>query len=195
MSDESAFLAQILSNPADDAPRLVYADWLEERGDPVSLAKGRFLRLECEIARPGLKRGRRKALRKQLAELARPLDTAWLAVVSKLPIENCNVEFEFQCPKRWEGLRATGEPAVRFCETCRKNVHYCETIQEARLHAENDECVAVDCAIPRQPGDLEIGLRGMKLGRVSPDYFRQLEERRRPDEVSEERERCKRGEG
>ncbi|MBO0699698.1 MAG: ribosomal protein L7/L12 [Zavarzinella sp.] len=32
MSDEEAFLAAIRANPADDAPRLVYADWLREQG-------------------------------------------------------------------------------------------------------------------------------------------------------------------
>ncbi len=33
MSDEAAFLAAIAAAPADALPRLVYADWLEERGD------------------------------------------------------------------------------------------------------------------------------------------------------------------
>jgi uncharacterized protein (TIGR02996 family) len=32
MSDEPAFLAAIQAAPADDAPRLVYADWLDEQG-------------------------------------------------------------------------------------------------------------------------------------------------------------------
>ncbi len=33
MTDE-AFLRAILAYPEDDTPRLIYADWLEERGDP-----------------------------------------------------------------------------------------------------------------------------------------------------------------
>jgi uncharacterized protein (TIGR02996 family) len=33
MSEEIAFLAEILENPCDDACRLIYADWLEESGD------------------------------------------------------------------------------------------------------------------------------------------------------------------
>lgn len=32
MTTEAPFLATILDNPADDGPRLVYADWLEEDG-------------------------------------------------------------------------------------------------------------------------------------------------------------------
>ena len=32
MNDEAAFLRTILASPGDDAPWLVYADWLDERG-------------------------------------------------------------------------------------------------------------------------------------------------------------------
>jgi uncharacterized protein (TIGR02996 family) len=41
------FLDTILENPDDDAPRLVYADWLDEQGDP----RGEFIRVQCELAR------------------------------------------------------------------------------------------------------------------------------------------------
>lgn len=33
-TDERSFLARIAANPADDTDRLVYADWLEESGEP-----------------------------------------------------------------------------------------------------------------------------------------------------------------
>jgi uncharacterized protein (TIGR02996 family) len=46
MSDEAAFLAAIKANPNDNTTRLVYADWLDERGRPG----GEFLRTDCEIA-------------------------------------------------------------------------------------------------------------------------------------------------
>ncbi len=42
MSDETAFLKNILDDPDEDANRLVYADWLEERGDP----RGELIRLQ-----------------------------------------------------------------------------------------------------------------------------------------------------
>ena len=42
-----AFLETIRENPDDDGPRLVYADWLEERGDPRS----EFIRVQCELSR------------------------------------------------------------------------------------------------------------------------------------------------
>src|SRR5271165_320359 len=34
MLDDEAFLRAIRADPADEAPWLIYADWLEERGDP-----------------------------------------------------------------------------------------------------------------------------------------------------------------
>ena len=46
MSDQDALLAAIRQAPDDDAPRLVYADWLDEHGDPD---RAEFIRLQVEI--------------------------------------------------------------------------------------------------------------------------------------------------
>ena len=32
MSEDEAFIRTIVDTPGDDLPRLVYADWLDERG-------------------------------------------------------------------------------------------------------------------------------------------------------------------
>jgi uncharacterized protein (TIGR02996 family) len=45
VTDEAAFLRAIANAPEDDAPRLIYADWLEERGDP----RAEYVRLELEL--------------------------------------------------------------------------------------------------------------------------------------------------
>jgi uncharacterized protein (TIGR02996 family) len=47
MSEESAFLEALKANPADDTARLVYADWLDEHGEPQ---KAEYLRLVAAIA-------------------------------------------------------------------------------------------------------------------------------------------------
>ncbi len=44
-AEERALIEQILQCPDDDAPRLAYADWLAERGDP----RGDFIRVDCEM--------------------------------------------------------------------------------------------------------------------------------------------------
>lgn len=45
---EKDFLAQILATPDDDAPRLVFADWLEEQGN---LDRAQFIRAQCDLAK------------------------------------------------------------------------------------------------------------------------------------------------
>jgi uncharacterized protein (TIGR02996 family) len=40
MTEEAAFVAAILAAPRDDTPRLVFADWLDERGDPAASCCG-----------------------------------------------------------------------------------------------------------------------------------------------------------
>jgi uncharacterized protein (TIGR02996 family) len=48
MTDGDALYRAILASPDDDAPRLVWADWLEENGDSD---RAEFVRLQCELAR------------------------------------------------------------------------------------------------------------------------------------------------
>jgi uncharacterized protein (TIGR02996 family) len=42
----AALRAAILASPEDDAPRLVYADWLDENGEPE---RAEFVRVQCEL--------------------------------------------------------------------------------------------------------------------------------------------------
>ena len=46
MDDEAAFVDALRAAPGDALARLVYADWLDERGDP----RAEFLRLSCRVA-------------------------------------------------------------------------------------------------------------------------------------------------
>jgi uncharacterized protein (TIGR02996 family) len=182
MTDD-VFLRTIEEKPDDDATRLIYADWLQERDDEQSALRAAFIRIDCELAALPAKDKRGAKLRKRRRELADRLDTNWLAVVSKLPIERCT--FKFECPLRWENLRAVqGSDRERFCEKCEQNVHYCENISEAREHASLGHCVAVDARLVRKKGDLEPIVFGMLLGRVMPPGYR--ERRRRREDASEE---------
>ncbi len=47
MTDRLPFLAAIRDHHDDDAPRLVYADWLDERGESDY---AEFIRVQCELA-------------------------------------------------------------------------------------------------------------------------------------------------
>src|SRR5579884_2002891 len=48
MTHEEAFIRAICEAPHDDAPRLIYADWLEEQGQTD---RAEFIRIQCQFAR------------------------------------------------------------------------------------------------------------------------------------------------
>ena len=88
-SDEQSFLAVIVANPDDDTPRLVFADWLDERGTDDDRARAALIRAQCrlEYLPPGRERrkleGEAKAIlranaKRWTAELrAAGLDGEW----------------------------------------------------------------------------------------------------------------------
>jgi uncharacterized protein (TIGR02996 family) len=155
LSEEDALLAAIQAAPNDQTARLVYADWLDEHDRPG----GAYLRVECELASVAPNSLEHHYLQKKLRNAGVDVDAGWLARVSRVPIENCRLEFRFQCPKRWEQLRPTVEETIRFCDQCLRDVVFCESVELAKAHAAVGNCVAVDARLVRKPGDLETPAR------------------------------------
>jgi len=60
-----------------------------------------------------------------------------------MEIVNCTWNFQMQCPRHWLGLRETADAKVRFCESCLREVHWCESEAEVQKRAARGECVAV----------------------------------------------------
>ena len=58
---ELAFLSQIRERPDDDGPRLIFADFLDEYGDP----RGQFIRIQCALDRLAMDDPRRPVLEQQ----------------------------------------------------------------------------------------------------------------------------------
>lgn len=153
---EAELLAAIAAGQ-DDA-RMVYADWLEERGETV---RAEFLRVDTGDP----------ANAARLRELSPQLDVAWRARVARVPLENCNsagaeppLAFAFECPRTWSALAPTDRTEVRFCNACERHVYYCATISDAQHRAHyQGECVAVDTALVRRPGDLIVKMRTMGM--------------------------------
>jgi len=81
MFEQDAFLRAVCENPDDDAPRLVYADWLEEHGDP----RGEFIRLSCERSNLPRLDPRRRVLTERLDELQKAYDVVWREQMPHLP--------------------------------------------------------------------------------------------------------------
>lgn len=79
-ADEQSFLTAILATPDDDTPRLVFADWLDERGTADDKARAALIRAQCqaEVLPDGKER---KRLEREANALVRANQKNWLKAV------------------------------------------------------------------------------------------------------------------
>jgi uncharacterized protein (TIGR02996 family) len=77
-TDEQSFLKAIYDAPDDDTPRLVFADWLDERGSADDKARAALIRAQCqaEYLAPGSKE--RKRLERAAKALIKANEKRWL---------------------------------------------------------------------------------------------------------------------
>jgi uncharacterized protein (TIGR02996 family) len=80
VSDDEAFIRAIVDRPGDDLPRLVYADWLDERGDP----RGEYLRAEMVWAKAPTHGDEEDIIKSTVG-----LDPVWAARISRPPVGVC----------------------------------------------------------------------------------------------------------
>jgi uncharacterized protein (TIGR02996 family) len=110
MTNDDAFLQAIIEDPDNDVPRLVYADWLEERGRP----HGEFIRIQCELARACPGDERLPSLRRREEELLGQHRREWLGPLHSLAY-------------RWDFKRGFPEeaalPAQDFLESVAQLFH------------------------------------------------------------------------
>jgi uncharacterized protein (TIGR02996 family) len=145
---ERGLLAAIAAG--DEAARLRYADWLEQRNEH---ARAGFLRIEQLVSRLAPGDPRYEACTRQLRELVQHVDVAWRARVARPPIEGCSAQTA-RCPRRWDALARTDREDVRHCGPCGKRVTFFETVDEAREAARRGEHVAIDLGAERWENDL-----------------------------------------
>jgi uncharacterized protein (TIGR02996 family) len=152
--DERGMLAAIAAG--DETSRLIYADWLEDQDEH---ARAGYLRIEQLVSRLAPDDPRYAACTRQLRELAQHVDADWRARVARPPIEGC-ASADARCPRRWDALARTDREAIRRCGPCAKQVHYFETVDEARDAARRGTCVAIDLGAERWENDLnDLGTR------------------------------------
>jgi uncharacterized protein (TIGR02996 family) len=84
MSLDEAFLGDICEHPEDDAPRLVYADWLEDNGD---LKRAEFIRVQCELARLDERSPAAAVLQGRAAILLHRHEGRWSEPLRRLGVE------------------------------------------------------------------------------------------------------------
>jgi uncharacterized protein (TIGR02996 family) len=85
-TDEALFLPAILARPADEGPRLIYADFLDESDDAADRARADLIRVQCALARMPDDHPRREELIGQEAELLQQHLPEWSAPLRDLVI-------------------------------------------------------------------------------------------------------------
>jgi uncharacterized protein (TIGR02996 family) len=78
---EQAFLSDITENPTDDTPRLVYADWLDDQGEPE---RAELIRVQCRRARLAVDDPEQGVLAARETDLLARHESAWLAALPAL---------------------------------------------------------------------------------------------------------------
>ena len=136
--EEAAFVEAIQAEAEPDSTFLVYADWLEERGDYV---RAEYLRLAVELSQlsiklriegnpytsPYIEPIARNRIR--MRELCSAISPGWLAQIHQGQIARCDFKTRKKrgCPKEWARLSETDDPVLRRCEVCGENVRFCVT--------------------------------------------------------------------
>ncbi|MBL8797742.1 MAG: TIGR02996 domain-containing protein [Planctomycetia bacterium] len=106
MSTELEFVQTIRDHPADDLPRLIFADWLEDRGDP----RGAFIRTQCALARLGMNDAGRLALEARERQLIAEHASQWLGPLLAMDIDP-NDQFPTTKKEAWDlGVGFSGCP-------------------------------------------------------------------------------------
>lgn len=72
-----AFIRTIVANPEDDAPRLVYADWLDETEDKANADRAEFIRLQIRLETLPVNDPQRPRLLNREQALLKKYSKAW----------------------------------------------------------------------------------------------------------------------
>jgi uncharacterized protein (TIGR02996 family) len=121
---DTAFLRGILADPDDDAPRLIYADWLDEHGDAD---RAEFIRSQVRLARTDCVESEYRELAERAEDLKRTHQVEWVNQLPQFPEVNWEV-FE-------RGFISTvkfDSPGAFFASA--RHVFASAPIREIRLH-------------------------------------------------------------
>jgi len=130
--DEQRFLTALRVKPADPDQRMVYADWLEQRG---------------RLVHAQVVRGDESADRDDVVAES---DPQWRAVASCRPIADCT---DAKCPRQWHALVAVAhDERVRRCTVCSRRIRYCLHVLDPRGAETRGEGFVLDSSLTTYPG-------------------------------------------
>jgi uncharacterized protein (TIGR02996 family) len=88
--DDKAFFEAIVASPQDQSLRLVYADWMEERGD----SRGTLLRVLHELSQTPVCSARYRKLRFERDRLCKRCDADWLKPMLRVSVPEIRKKLE-----------------------------------------------------------------------------------------------------
>ncbi|MFO1003683.1 MAG: TIGR02996 domain-containing protein [Planctomycetaceae bacterium] len=148
--DEKTFLDEIISDPGDHQPRLIYADWLEDHGDP----RGEFIRLQIERESHPHDPTRNILPGTRESMLFEANSERWVAPLLKLGIERTAIGF------RWGFIDAVGVS----CRTAASHIaairDFCPLLRRLYLHGAYDDRIDQVSGSPHLQGLIQIGIQG-----------------------------------
>ncbi len=154
MGMHEAFMADIRANP-DDAPRLVYADWLDDHGDPDRAA---FIRAQCRLASMGRYEPERYDLEGEAERLLAANAKKWLKPLAKI---TTRVEWARGFPDR------ISLPADKFVKQGEEAFAAAPALREYRvLQAKDGWEKMLKCKTLARVRSLDAGSHRLGLARV-----------------------------
>lgn len=121
---ENALLLAIRENPDDDQARLVYGDWLIQRGESE---RAGFVRDDGSVHAVG--------------------HPEWREITARAEIASCD---RADCVGRWNKLRSDpSDERTRACGACARRVRYCASRHDAEVASTETVPMAVDAGANR----------------------------------------------
>jgi uncharacterized protein (TIGR02996 family) len=158
VNDHHHFVQEVRANPHDDMPRLIYADYLDEAGDP----RGEFIRIQVELSQLPVGEPARIELDERQEELLDAYAEEWLAPLRALGAEGVSR----RCFERGllERVRIQAE---KFLETGAELCSISPALHRLELRSAKDFLgTFCDHPLPRQITSLDLSsnrLRGNDL--------------------------------
>jgi uncharacterized protein (TIGR02996 family) len=135
MDAQQQFYEFIRRNPEEDAPRLIYADWLDELGDP----RGEFIRVQCELAKlTEQEEGRRKLLQERERALWKLHRRQWMRSLKVYHVREARFRRGFLETAELFTRPHPVETPTQFAERWNNFIEQEPALAQVRLHLHHD---------------------------------------------------------